>query len=144
MTKHTELVSAMKVDDCDGVQNLLATHPDLVNSPDWTPPPLHCAVLWDQPDIARVLLDHGADLEMLDPDRQTTALRYAIVYCKPTLITLFVERGANVGPIVENGTTAFQLAQDAAGGSLEEYEELPTRAEYHEIVKLLTELGLSA
>ena len=143
MTRHEELVQAMKSGDCDRVQQLLSQYPDLVNSTEWTPPPLHCAVLWDQPAIADVLLDNGADIEMKDSDRQTTPLRYAVVYAKPQMIEKLLSRGANVGPIVEGGTSVLKMAEDAANGSLEEFEELPSRAAYREVVKLLKESGIA-
>lgn len=142
MTKHDELSTAIETDDAAALERLLEEHPDLANSPDWTPPPLHCAVLWNKPQMAEVLLDNGADIELRDPDRNTTALRYAIVYGKKEMIRLLVSRGANAGAIVDNGTTALQMATDNAAGTLEEFEELPSRQEYREIVELLKELGL--
>lgn len=113
-----------------------------MNHPDWTPPPLHCAVLWNQPEIAEILLDRGANIEMRDPDRSTTPLRYAIIYCKKQLIPLLLARGANAGPIIENGTTALQLAQNAAAGEFKEFDDLPSISEYAEVVELLRELGV--
>ena len=139
--KHDDLATAMKAGDAERVQRLLAEHPDLVNSPEWTPPPLHCAVLWNQPQIAEILLDHGADIEIRDPDRDTTPLRYAIVYCQKEMIPLLISRGANAGVIKENGTTAMELAVEAANGGFEEYDELPSRAEYGKVVDLLKQLG---
>lgn len=79
---------------------------------------------------------------MLDRDRKTTPLRYAIMYCKPDLISLLVSRGANCGPIVEGGSTALQLAQEAAGGAYEQYDDLPSRNEYAKVVDLLDQHGL--
>ena len=140
MTKHDQLAEAIEAGDVAKVGQILGEHPELVNSPEWTPPPLHCAVLWDQPQVAEVLLQHGADIEIRDPDRQTTPLRYAIMYCKPDLIRLFVSQGAEAGAIVENGTTALQLAIEAASGAYEELDDLPSRDDYQEIAELLKNL----
>lgn len=142
MTKHDDLATAIETGNAPEVQRLLVEHPDLVNSPDWTPPPLHCAVLWNQSEIAEILLANGADIEIRDPDRNTTPLRYAIVYCQKEMIPLLISHGAEAGAIVENGTTALQLAMDAAGGALEEYDDMPSRTAYGEIVGLLNELGV--
>ena len=141
MTKDTELADAIQNGDAVEVERLLAERPVSVNSPEWTPPPLHCAVLWNQPQIAEVLLEHGADIEIRDPDRQTTPLRYAIVYCKTELISLLLSRGACAGVIKEGGTTAMELAIQGANGGFEEYDDTPSQAEYSKIVDLLRELG---
>ena len=107
------LVEAMKAGDVKAVRKLLEEHPDLVHGPDWTPPPLHCAVLWDQPDIIDVLLDAGADIEQRDPDRATTPLRYAIIYAQPNAVRRLIERGAGTGATTAEGTTALELAMNA-------------------------------
>lgn len=140
---HTELSEAIEAGKLDIIGSLLQKHPELANHPAWTPPPIHCAVLWNQPKAAEVLLDHGANLEMLDPDRQTTPLRYAIMYCKTDMISLLLSRGANAGPIVENGSSALQLAQDALNGAFEAYDDLPARNEYESVVTLLHQHGLA-
>lgn len=142
-TDHTAFSDAIQAGDVHAVESLIRQNPELVNHPDWTPPPLHCAVLWSQPKVAEFLLDNGADIEMRDPDRQTTPLRYAIMYCKAELIPLLLSRGANSEAIVENGTSALQLAIDAAGGAFEEYDDLPSREQYNDVVRLLKQSGLT-
>lgn len=109
---HAAFSDAIQFGDVRSVESLIQRHPDLVDHPDWTPPPLHCAVLWNQRRVADVLLNNGADIEMRDPDRSTTPLRYAIVYCRTVLIPLLLTRGANAGPIVENGTSAVTTNRD--------------------------------
>ena len=141
---HAALSDAIQAGNFRAVESLIQRHPELVNHPDWTPPPIHCSVLWNQAQVAELLLDHGADIETLDPDRQTTPLRYAIMYAKTELIPLLLSRGANTGPIVENGTSALQLAKDAANGAYEEYDDLPSRDEYGIVVTVLQQSGLSA
>ena len=140
---HASLSDAIESGDLDSVAALIQRHPQLLNHPDWTPPPVHCAILWNQPKVAELLLDSGAEIEMLDPDRQTTPLRYAIMYCKADLIPILLRRGANAGPIVENGSSALQLAQNAASGAYEEFDDLPSRCEYGDIVALLKQNGLT-
>ena len=134
---HTAFSDAIESGDVDAVESLIKRYPELVNHPEWTPPPLHCAVLWNQPKVAEVLLDNDADIESLDPDRQTTPLRYAIMYAKTDLIPLLLAHGANAGPIVENGTSALELAQNAAAGEFEKFDDLPSRNAYQTVVELL-------
>jgi len=138
---HATFSDAIQCGDVDTVKSLIKQHPEIVNHLNWTPPPLHCAVLWDQPKIAELLLKNGADIEIKDPDRQTTPLRYAILYCKPDLIELLLNYNANTGPIIENGTSALQLAKDAAAGMFEEYDDLPKRAEYKNVINILQQAG---
>ena len=140
---HIAFSDAIEAGDVPAVALLAKQHPELVNHPDWTPPPIHCAVLWNQPQVAEVLLDNGADIEMQDPDRQTTPLRYAIMYCKTELISLLLSRGANSGVVTEKGSSALQLAIDAADGAFEEYDDLPSRDQYRDIVTLLRNSGLA-
>lgn len=118
---------------------MLAEHPRLANASGWTPPPLHCTVLWNQPAVAEVLLDHHADLEQRDPDQKTTPLRYAIVFAKEQLVQLFIKRGADTGVISGHKGTALQLAVRAANGEFEDFEDTPDRHQYQRIVDLLTQ-----
>lgn len=138
--RQREFSDAIESGDVDVVGSLLAKYPELVNPSSWTPPPLHCAILLSQREVVEVLLDAGADLEMKDPDRQTTPLRYAIMYGKLNLISLLISRGANPGVIQKGGLTALQLAEAAVAGEYEEFDDLPRREEYVAVVKLLREL----
>jgi uncharacterized protein len=144
MSIHTAFSDAIETGNVEAVAWLIQQYPDLVCHPDWTPPPLHCSVLWNRPEIAEILLDGGADIEVRDPDRGATPLRYAILYCQKEMIRLLLSRGANAGAIVENGTgtTALQLAKDAAAGQFETYDDMPPRTAYGEVVSLLQELGV--
>ena len=139
---HTAFANAIESGDALAARSLLEQFPELVNHPQWTPPPLHCAVLWNQLEVAELLLDHGADIEMLDPDRQTTPLRYAIMYCKTDLIPMLLTRGAHSGATVDGGASALELAEDGAAGKYEEYEDLPRKEAYRKVVNLLLDLGL--
>lgn len=139
MNRHERLAAAIESGDVPLVTAVLERHPDLLNSPEWTPPPLHCAVLWNQAAIVSALLDLGADLEFRDPDRETTPLRYAILFARLEIVRLLIARGADTGPLTAEGTSALGLAIEAMNGAFEEYDDLPPRSEYAEIVELLRE-----
>ena len=140
---HDAFATALESGDLATVESLIRRYPELVSHPDWTPPPIHCAVLWNQPKVAELLLDHGADIEMRDTDRQTTPLRYAIMYCKTDLIPLLLSRGAHAGPLADGRCSALQIAKKGAAGAYEEFEDLPRRETYEEVVTLLEWLGLT-
>ena len=132
--------SAIASGDTLTVESLIKSNPELINHPEWTPPPLHCAILWNQPEILRILLENNADIEMLDPGRKTTPLRYAIMYCKTNLIPILLEAGANAGSI--NGKTAMELAVHAANGAYSQFDDLPRPAEYKTVIDVLNQHGI--
>ncbi len=141
--EHARFAEALKAGDASTVHSAIERYPDLVCHPEWVPPPLHCAILWNQPEMASILLDNGADIESTDPDRKTTPLRYAIMYARTDTIPMLLARGANTGPIVDGGTTALQLATEAANGQYEAFDDLPARDEYDAVVQLLRQAGLT-
>lgn len=141
--QHKDFSDAIESGDKGAVLSFLESYPEIVNHPDWTPPPLHCAILWNQPDIAELLLDHGADIELRDPDRRTTPLRYAIMFCKTDLILILLSHGANAGRVDENGTSAIELAMEAAAGKYVQFDDLPDKQSYGKVVQVLRSAGLT-
>ena len=87
---HTSLSDAIETGDYHTASSLIQQHPDIVDHPNWTPPPIHCAIYWNQPRIAELLLDNNADIELFDHDRQTTPLRYATMSGKTDVIPLLL------------------------------------------------------
>lgn len=140
--EHVAFSNAIETGNLDLVHSFLDQYPELVNHSDWTPPPLHCAILWNQLKVVDLLLENGADIEMLDPDQQTTPLRYAIMFCKTDVIPTLISRGADTGPIVDSGKSAFQLAQGALAGEYEDFEDLPRPDEYQAVVDMLLQAGV--
>lgn len=134
-----QFAEAIESGDLSAVKTMVRQHPDWIDHPDWTPPPLHCCVIWNQPAVATLLLDAGADMELKDPDRQTTPLRYAILYAKPEMVSLLITRGANQGAIVPSGSTALELAREAAVGHYEHFEDMPPKESYGKIVSMLND-----
>jgi ankyrin repeat protein len=75
----------------------------------WTP--LMYAARDGGVEAARVLLDHGADVNLTDPDN-TTALLYAITNYHYDLAALLVERGADPNLADSSGMNALFAAVD--------------------------------
>lgn len=141
MSELGDLYSAIEGNDIDALERLLVIDKELADSKELTPPPLHFAVLMDQPRIVEAMLDHGADIESQDQDRNTTPVRYAIVYDRREIIRILIARGADLGVVEGLDMSALQVAEEGAAGGFEEFEELPSRAQYGEIVDLLKEFG---
>ena len=128
-----ELYALIVAGDVAGVREILARDPDLADASEETPPPLHWAIYHNRPEIAELLLDADAGLDVRDPDRAATPIEYAAVYARRRIIRLLVARGADA----ESG---LAVALRGAGGRFEEFPELPSRAEYRSAAALLSEL----
>lgn len=129
-----ELCQAIEANDINRAKELLAIQNDLADFVEGTPPPIHWAIYQDKRQMVELLLDHEADIERRDQDRDATPLDYAIVYGRKEIIPVLVSRGANL-------KGRLQLAFKGASGGFEEFSELPSRQEYEGIVGLLRELG---
>ena len=128
---------AISSGDTDLIRSMLADEPTLVNSKEATPPPLHWAIYDDQIGVVKTMLAFDPDLELTDQDRDATPLDYAIVYCRKAMIPTLIEHGANT-------TGRLATAQKGVRGGFEEFEELPSRETYSEIVEQLQSLGVSS
>lgn len=114
---------------------MLSTEPTLLNSKVFTPPPVHTAIYHDQLDVLKIMLEFDPDLELTDQDRDATPLDYAIVYCRKAIIPELIEHGSNT-------TDRLATAQKGSRGGFEEFEELPSRSTYSEVVEQLLSLGV--
>ena len=132
-----KLYEAISSGDVDSIRTMLGVEPALANSKEATPPPLHFAIWDDQIGALETMLTFDPDLELTDQDRDATPLDYAIVYCRKAMIPALIEHGANT-----KGRLA--TAQKGARGGFEEFEELPSRETYSEIVEQLQSLGVSS
>ena len=142
MDLHDRLDDAIRDQDVDSVRALLRAHPDLANGPDGvTTPPLQIAIgVTGDSRIVAALLDHGADTESVCRDTGSTPLKYAVVFTRPNLIPLLVERGADVNNR-GNGSSPLQLAEKLPTDELRDMGVTGTREQYREIAELLRRLG---
>ena len=78
--------------------------------------PLHVSVLYKSVDVARLLLEHGADVNAQDKGRKTPLLSAVkCVLYEPTLevARLLVGHGANIDAEDIEGRTAFRVASES-------------------------------
>ena len=132
MTPEQELYASIAENDVSHVSWLLSEHEGLADYHDEIPPPLHWAVTHDKPEMVKLLIESGADLERPDMDRDATALGFAVVYARPKIIRILVKHGAKLDRLLAT-------ARKGAEGAFEEYGM--SRVLYDEIVQLLLELG---
>jgi hypothetical protein len=80
------------------------------------------------------LLDHGADIELLEQDYGSPPLTAAVIHRHKRIIRTLVERGADT-------SRAMYLARRGLAGAYEDDPRLD-REGYREIIELLRELGV--
>ena len=85
----------------------LYTHGAALDAPGWTP--LTYAATTGQTEVARYLLDQGANVNALSPNG-TTALMMAVRGGYDPTVELLLARGADVNQHNENGATALSWA----------------------------------
>ena len=71
--------------------------------------PLHVACTWGHHDIARLLIDRGADVGAQNKHGRTP-LHHACNYGHPDIVRLLIDRGADIEAMDEDGRTPLQDA----------------------------------
>ena len=107
-----EIHDAVAAGDAARVAALLRAHPELVRAPNENQTrdlPLHTAAIGGQLEIARLLLDAGAEIDGFDAD-ESTPLHVAALNRHPELVDLLIARGADVNRRDRNGAYALSFA----------------------------------
>ncbi|MGC8669454.1 MAG: ankyrin repeat domain-containing protein [Chthonomonadales bacterium] len=84
-------------------------------SSDWTP--LHWAALGRHPDVVRLLIENGADLNALGAG-QKTALHQAVEQNDLATARILLESGADVNAVDDRGFTPLHIALERGSGPL--------------------------
>jgi cytohesin len=74
--------------------------------------PLHFAASTGGFDLARAILDKGADIDVRENSNGYTPLHFAVMYGHNLLVDLLLERGARTDIISNHGTTPLELAYE--------------------------------
>jgi len=103
--------------DSEAVARMLKSDPTFAGAPDeedqYASMPIHIAAFSGNVEIARMLLDAGADLETGDSD-ESTPLHVAALNRRPEMVAFLIERGADVNRRDRN--QAYALSFAASGG----------------------------
>jgi len=108
-----QLFRAIDDEKVDTVRVLLERHPELINQPKDAysfHPPLHYAVWQGQREIAKVLINHGADMNRPGDDGMRP-LHYAVLHSQPELAALLIKEGADLALTDRGGMTPLQKAE---------------------------------
>lgn len=103
---------ALEENDVTRVAAIVSRDPSQIHAPwstDLPDQPLHMAAYADQPEIATVLLDYGADVNARGV-QERTPLHVAAYHGSLQTVQLLLERGATIESIDEKGYTPLLLA----------------------------------
>ena len=114
MSKVIELHSTVKHGDLTGIKTLLTENRELANSRSETDArgtyPLHVAAEFGQGDAARLLLEYGADVSLLDSENDAIALGWAAFFGRPEVVAVLLEAGSEPSQRNKNGLTPLGCA----------------------------------
>jgi ankyrin repeat protein len=72
--------------------------------------PLHIAVVYDRPEIVKLLLKNGANIDAVTKNKENTSLHLAITMNNSNMVRILIQKGADVTLKTADGTTPLQLA----------------------------------
>jgi len=122
-------IEAAKRGDIALVRSMLAGDPDLANVADGSGrTPLHAAAWNGRLDVAKLLLENGADPDVKDLAQKGTPLEWAAWSARPDLVKLILEHGATIPPRLLGWSEQMargRLIQDHPG-QLEQFKKIPS------------------
>jgi hypothetical protein len=112
MSLDEKLLDAVIEGDAARVRELLRKGANVnAKHGDYDSTPLHVAALWGHAEVARLLLDHGADVNSRSKDGWTP-LHYAAAFGYADVARLLLERGADPSIKDDKGRTPLDVARE--------------------------------
>ncbi len=116
---------AVRAGDVDSMRSLLAADPALVNAKSETDArgtyPLHVAAEFNQAAAAQLLVEHGADVSLLDTENAAIALGWAAFFGRPAVVEVLLRAGSEINQRNSNGLTATGCAAGGAKGQWQKF-----------------------
>lgn len=127
MSKVTKLHSTVKQGDLVGMKALLEENRELANSRSETDArgtyPLHVAAEFGRGDAARVLLEYGADVTLLDLENDAIALGWAAFFGRPEVVAVLLEAGSEPSQRNKHGLTPLGCAVGGTKGKWKQFSD---------------------
>ena len=127
MSQVTKLHSTVKHGDLAGIEALLDENRKLANSRSETDArgthPLHVAAEFGQGDAARVLLEYGADVTLLDFENDAIALGWAAFFGRPEVVAILLEAGSEPSQRNKHGLTPLGCAVGGTQGKWKQFSD---------------------
>ncbi len=125
MSAATDLHAAVRQGNLPALRALLAEHPRLANARSETDPrgtyPLHVAAEFGQAEAAKLLLEHGADVSLLDSENDAIALSWAAFFGRPGVTKVLLEAGSDRQQRNKHGLTPLDCASGGAQGQWQRF-----------------------
>lgn len=125
MSKVTDLHDAVKRGDITLIKTLLDENKGLANSVSETDArrtyPLHVAAEFGQADAARVLLEYGADVSLLDAENAAIPLCWAAFFGRPEVVTVLLKAGSEPSQRNKHGLTPLGCAVGGTQGRWKQF-----------------------
>lgn len=138
------LQDAVKRGDLQRISSLLAEDPRLANARSDTDVrgtfPLHVAAEFGQAEAARVLLEHGADVTLLDLENDAIALGWAAFFGRPEVVAVLLEAGSEPSQRNKHGLTPLGCAVSGSQGKWQQFSNA-TLAEWQRAAELIRRRG---
>ena len=127
MSKIIELHTTVKHGDLAGIKALLDENRALANSRSESDArgtyPLHVAAEFGQEDAARVLLQYGADVSLLDLENNAIALGWAAFFGRPEVVAILLEAGSEPSQRNKHGLTPLGCAVGGTQGKWKKFSD---------------------
>lgn len=125
MSAVTDLHAAVRQGNLPALSALLAEQPGLANARSETDPrgtyPLHVAAEFGQAESAKLLLEHGADVSLLDSENDAIALSWAAFFGRPGVAKVLLEAGSDPQQRNKHGLTPLDCANGGARGQWQRF-----------------------
>ena len=127
MTKISDLHNAIKQGDLAELKALLDADRSLANARSETDLrgtyPLHVAAEFGQARAARLLLDYGADVTLLDSENGATALCWAAFFGRPEVVEVLLAAGSEPNQRNKHGLTPLACALGGTQGRWKQFSD---------------------
>ena len=125
MSAVADLHAAVKQGNLPALRALLAGEPRLANARSETDPrgtyPLHVAAEFGHAEAAKLLLEHGADVSLLDSENDAIALSWAAFFGRPDVTKVLLEAGSDPRQRNKHGLTPLDCASGGTRGQWQRF-----------------------
>ena len=125
MSSITRLHDAVRGGDLSALTALLVADAKLPNARSETDPrgtyPLHVAAEFGQAEAAKLLLEHGADVSLLDSENDAIALSWAAFFGRPGVTKVLLEAALDRQQRNKHGLTPLDCATGGAQGQWQRF-----------------------
>jgi ankyrin repeat protein len=125
MSSINRLHDAVKGGDLPALATLLAADQKLANARSETDPrgtyPLHVAAEFGQAIAARLLIERGADVSLLDAENEANALCWAAFFGRPEVTKVLLDAGSDTRRPNKHGLTPLDCARSGAQGQWQRF-----------------------